>query len=359
MSDEKQQGGAGAPAARPGERVRTACLVLIAVCAVGAALYAMGAVLAPLLIAFFLFFLLRPAAAAVARWRVSPWISYPLLGVAFLIALAPLGLLVQYYASAFEAKVLGYRERLVDLLHKAAGFVGGAAAEQEFSGEALSLGNLFDVSSKELIRFAFGTTVGVVDTTLMVVFYLFFIFLEVQKLPPRVLKALAPASAERALTIGRTIDVEIRRYLAAKTLVSLGMAAVTGLIGWAFGLDFWFLWAVLMFLANYATWVGSVVACVPPIVVAFLQPDLHPAAAAVLAVLMVVNRLFWINYVEIIFTGKRLNVSPLLLLFAVVAFGWLWGVVGMVLSVPLVTAVRIILLSFDQSKAYGVLMSEE
>ena len=80
MSDKKDLPMVDAPAARPGERVRTACLVLIAVCVVGAALSAMEAVLAPLLIAFFLFFLLRPAADAVARWRVSPWVSYPLLG---------------------------------------------------------------------------------------------------------------------------------------------------------------------------------------------------------------------------------------------------------------------------------------
>jgi predicted PurR-regulated permease PerM len=81
-----------------------------------------------------------------------------------------------------------------------------------------------------------------------------------------------------------------------------------------------------------------------------------PLAAAVLAALIVANRLFWIDYVEIVMTGKSLNVSPLLLLFAIVAFGWLWGVVGMVLSVPLIIAVRITLLSFEQSKTYGVLM---
>jgi AI-2 transport protein TqsA len=193
----------------------------------------------------------------------------------------------------------------------------------------------------------------------MAAFYLFFIFLELQKLPKRIIKALSPASADRALAMGRRIDVEIRRYLAVKTGVSLGMAAVAGGIGWAFRLDFWFLWAVLTFLANYVTYVGSVVACVPPIAVAFLQPDIGPTAAAVLAVLIIVNRLFWIDYVEIVFTGKHLNVSPLLLLFAIVAFGWLWGVVGMVLSVPLVTALRITLLSFDDTKAYGVLMSED
>ncbi len=289
---------------------------------------------------------------------MSAWLTYPLLGCAFLAALLPLGLLVHYNVAVFEARLPYYRDRLVALLNDAARLTGGAEAEQRFNSEALSLANLFDGSSRELIHFAFSTTVHAVEMTLMVAFYLFFIFLEVQKLPRRVLKALAPTSADRALMIGRTIDAEIRRYLAVKTGVSLGMAAATGLIGWAFGLDFWFLWAVLMFLANYVTYVGSVVACVPPIAVAYLQFT-SPVAATILAALIVVNRLFWIDYVEIMLTGKHLNVSPLLLLFAIVAFGWLWGVVGMILSVPLVTAVRIILLSFDQSKAYGVLMSED
>ena len=358
MSDKNDLQDSGVRPARPGERVRTTCLVLIAVVVVGAALSALQAVLAPLLIALFLFFLLRPAADAVARWPISPWLAYPLLGCAVLAALLPLGLLVHYNAAVFEARLPYYRDRLVALLNGAARLTGATDAEQRFNIEALSLANFFDGSSKELIHFAFGTTVHAVEMTLMVAFYLFFIFLEAQKLPRRVLKALAPTSADRALTMGRCIDAEIRGYLAVKTGVSLGMATVTGLIGWAFGLDFWFLWAVLMFLANYVTYVGSVVACVPPIAAAFLQFT-SPAAAAALAALIVVNRLFWVDYVEIVLTGKHLNVSPLLLLFAIVAFGWLWGVMGMVLSVPLITAVRITLLSFDGSKPYGVLMSED
>ena len=203
--------------------------MLIAVCVVGAALSAMEAVLAPLLIALFLFFLLRPAADAVARWRVSPWVSYPLLAAVFLAALLPLGLLVQYNAAVFEARLPFYRERLVSLLNDAARLTGGAAAEHSFSDEALSLGNLFDLSSRELLHFAFGTTVSAVETDAhgrpSICFSSFW---RCRNSPRRVLKALAPASADRALAIGRTIDVEIRRYLAVKTAVSLGMAAVTG-----------------------------------------------------------------------------------------------------------------------------------
>jgi predicted PurR-regulated permease PerM len=192
----------------------------------------------------------------------------------------------------------------------------------------------------------------------MVLFYLFFLFLEVKKLPGRLRQALPPASAEWALRVGRDVDAGVRRYLAVKTGVSLGLGAVTGLLGWAFGLDFWFLWAALMFLANYVTYIGSAVACVPPVALAYLQLS-SPLAATALAALIVLNRVFWIDYVEVVLSGKRLNVSPLLLLFSIMALGLLWGVTGMVLAVPLVMAIKIVLLNIEGGRPLGVLMSEE
>ena len=128
---------------------------------------------------------------------MSPWVSYPFIGAAFVAALLPLGLLAQYNVAVLEARLPFYRERLVSLLDAAARLTGGSP-DQSFNDEVLSLGKLFDVTSKELIHFGFGTTVSIVETTLMAAFYLLFIFLEAQKLPRRVLKALEPASADRA-----------------------------------------------------------------------------------------------------------------------------------------------------------------
>jgi predicted PurR-regulated permease PerM len=128
-----------------GERIRTACLVLITVCVVGAALQALGTILAPLLIAVFLFFLVKPAAAAVARWRVSPWISYPLLCLAFLAALLPLGVIVQWNAAVLEDRLPVYHERLVEIMDRGAHWVGGPEGEQRLNeGERRTLGKLFD-----------------------------------------------------------------------------------------------------------------------------------------------------------------------------------------------------------------------
>jgi AI-2 transport protein TqsA len=350
MADSTSPVGTDAPPnASAGWTVRTTCLVLIAVVAAGAALSALREVVTPLLIAVLLFFLFKPVDEFVARRGVSRWVAYPLLFLVLLAALLALGLLVQSNARAFEAKLPAYQERMGSLLER---------ADRMTGGNLQSLGNLLEASSANLAHFAFGAGAGVLEGVLMVLFYLFFLVMEVKKLPSRLRKALPPASAEWALRVGRDVDTGVRRYLAVKTGVSLGLGAATGLMGWAFGLDFWFLWAALMFLANYVTYIGSAVACVPPVALAYLQLS-SPLAATALAVLIVLNRVFWIDYVEVVLSGKRLNVSPLLLLFAIMGLGLLWGVTGMVVAVPLVMAIKIVLLNVEGAWPLGVLMGEE
>jgi predicted PurR-regulated permease PerM len=106
------------------------------------------------------------------------------------------------------------------------------------------------------------------------------------------------------------------------------------------------------------TYIGSMVALVPPIGLAYLQFDSW-IPATVFAGLLVLNRFLWIDFVEIRFSGKQLNISPLLLLVSIMLFGWMWGVVGMVLAVPLVTVTKIILLNFETTRHWGRLISEK
>jgi AI-2 transport protein TqsA len=103
------------------------------------------------------------------------------------------------------------------------------------------------------------------------------------------------------------IDESIRQYLWIKTGVSIGLGVSTTVLGWLFGLDFALLWGVLMFVANYITYVGSIAALVPPIAIAFVQ--LNPWVAIVLTILLVLNRLFWIDFAEIKYSGEHLDVT--------------------------------------------------
>jgi AI-2 transport protein TqsA len=208
-----------------------------------------------------------------------------------------------------------------------------------------------------LVASALGITMHIVEVTVLVVFYLLFLFLEARKLRGRVQGGFEKDTADRVLDVIDKIDESVRRYLWIKTAVSFGLGATTTILGWIFGLDFALLWGVLMFFANYITYVGSIAALVPPIAIAFVM--LSPTSAIILTSLLVLNRLFWIDYAEIRFSGEHLDVSPLLLLLSIALLGYVWGVVGMLMAVPLVTSIKIVLSHFDNTRYLAKLMSDD
>jgi AI-2 transport protein TqsA len=348
------------PTRRPttGERTRTVCLVLIAICAVGATLYFLRGILTPLLISLFLFFLIRPTAELLARWRLPAWFTYTVLLLVLGVAVYATSRVVERNAEAFQQRLPDYRTKFQNLADEVGRRIGRVDSEGHIDLDELTLGRLFDLSNQEMAHFAFGTALEFIETAVMVLFYLIFLFLEVQFFPRRVREAYPPEQAEKILRIGNNIRDGINNYLSVKTSVSFGLGVTTGILGALFGLDFWPLWAVLMFLSNYVTYFGSVVALVPPIALAYLQfSGLVPATA--FAVLLVLSRFAWIDYVEIRFSGKHLNISPLLLLVSIMLLGWMWGVVGMILAVPLVTVIKIILLNFETTRHWGRMISEK
>jgi predicted PurR-regulated permease PerM len=114
----------------------------------------------------------------------------------------------------------------------------------------------------------------------------------------------------------------------------------------------------LFFFSNYITYIGSMAACVPPVVLAYLDLD-STVLATVLASLIVVNRYLWIDYIEIRMSGKHLNIDSVLLFVWLAYWGWVWGVIGLILAFPMVTSLKIVLESLDTTRPWAVLMSEE
>ena len=158
--------------------------------------------------------------------------------------------------------------------------------------------------------------------------------------------------------MARKIADQMGYFMRVKTLVSLGLGLGAAVILGAFGLDYWVLWAFLFFLLNYITYLGSIVALVPPVAVALLQFE-SPWMAVAVGGLLVLNRLLWIDLMELRFTGKQLNVDSSLLLAFLAYWGWTWGIVGLLLAVPLLTSLKIVLANISDTWPLARLMSEE
>ena len=150
---------------------------------------------------------------------------------------------------------------------------------------------------------------------------------------------------------------DIQRYLGIKTLVSLGTGVLASLLCWAAGLDFYLLWGIVAFAMNYIPVVGSVIAGVPPMILAMLVAGL-PNGIAVAGGYILINVLLG-NFVEPMLMGRRFGLSTLVVVLSVLFWGWLWGPIGMLLAVPLTMMLKVVLDNSEDFRWIAVAISKE
>ncbi|MCA9434589.1 MAG: AI-2E family transporter, partial [Candidatus Omnitrophica bacterium] len=179
---------------------------------------------------------------------------------------------------------------------------------------------------------------------------------------PRKLREVMTNPDESLPHFARFAD-NVNRYIGIKTTVS----ALTGLLVWLslvlIGVDFPVLWGILAFLLNYVPNIGSIIAAVPPILLAFIQfgtdESILPAQAIGTAVLFLVVNLTVGNVIEPRVMGKGVGLSTLVVFVSLVFWGWVLGPVGMLLSVPLTMTVKIALGSSESTKWLAILLDSD
>jgi len=200
-----------------------------------------------------------------------------------------------------------------------------------------------------------GTLAGVASVLSLVTLVLlamFFMLAEAPRLPEKVRTALQHDLRSRGRTSQILLDV--RRYLGVKTIVSIATGVIVGLWLALLKVDFPLLWGLLAFLLNYIPNLGSIIASIPPALLALIQHN--PARALlVLAGFLVVNMVLG-NLVEPQIMGRRLGLSPLVVFLSLLFWGWVWGPFGALLSVPLTVSIRVLLEHSERGKWVAVLL---
>ncbi|MGB6219920.1 MAG: AI-2E family transporter [Haloferula sp.] len=150
---------------------------------------------------------------------------------------------------------------------------------------------------------------------------------------------------------------DTQRYLGIKTMISLATGVLAGTLCWAAGLDFYVLWGIIAFALNYIPVVGSVIAGLPPTVLALLVSG-PTEAVAVMGGYVLINT-FLGNFIEPMLMGRRFGLSTLVVLLSVLFWGWLWGPIGMLLAVPLTMMVKVVLDNSDEFRWIAVAIGKE
>src|SRR5262249_58528285 len=130
-----------------------------------------------------------------------------------------------------------------------------------------------------------------------------------QRFPARIQSGFATERAEQILSVVRNINAAIASYVKVKVQASLVLAVPALVILWLFGVKFALLWAVLTFLLNFVPYLGSVISCSLPILLAFLQLPLGWQPVAV-ALLLITDHMLSAHVVEPAMTAKAVGLSP-------------------------------------------------
>ncbi|MHB8854314.1 MAG: AI-2E family transporter [Ignavibacteriaceae bacterium] len=158
----------------------------------------------------------------------------------------------------------------------------------------------------------------------------------------------------------KAITKQIQRYIILKIAINLSAGIVITFLLYLFGIDFAIIWGLFVFLFNFIPSIGSAIALVLPVVMTLLQYESITYALLIALILAAIQTLFF-NLIETNLIGKRLNLNPLLILMSVLIWGYIWGIVGMLLSVPLTAIIKIIISNSESEnmKFISDLMSKE
>lgn len=210
----------------------------------------------------------------------------------------------------------------------------------------LSLDALFNAANRAVRGLA-----SVLSTILIVVLITCFILLEAASFPSKLARAFdRPGLEER---IGK-VTRELQRYLGLKTAIGLVTGLLVGIWVALCGLNSPILWGFVAFALNYIPNLGSIIAAVPAVMLALVQLGIGPAilvAVGYLAINIVVG-----NLLEPQILGRRLGLSALVVFLSLVFWGWVWGPVGMLLSVPITMVVKIALENTKDLRWVAVLL---
>ena len=165
-----------------------------------------------------------------------------------------------------------------------------------------------------------------------------------------------PKSDEWLETI-HDIARDFQRYFVIRTGTGLATGVLTGLVCWLIGLDFALVWGLLNYLLNYIPTLGSILGVLPPVLFALVQFGFGWQALLVLLGVGGVQLVMG-NYVDPLVQGKYLSLSPLVVLVSVALWGWIWGIAGAFLGVPITVAVVVTCARFERTRWLAALLAE-
>lgn len=320
-------------------------LALAALVVIVAGMRAGASLLVPLLLSLFI----AVVCTAPVQWlnrlglslRLAVWLTLMVIGG----LLTLLGVLLVNSVGTFGEALPGIEQKLYEYY---LGLLDGLAG----LGLAIDTDRLAEVLDAEQFGGWIPALLGEVGNLMMqsviVALLVVFLLFETLNFRNKISRALAnPAPSLRRFS---EFSHTLKRYLAVKTLISLATGALIWVACKLLGVEFPLLWAVLAFALNYIPNIGSAIAAVPPVLLLLVSPEGGPVDALLLSAAYLGVNFVMGNLIEPRVMGRALGLSTAVAFLSLVVWGWIFGAVGMLLSVVLTMTLKIALDSHPQTR---------
>ena len=298
----------------------------------------------PLTLAWILSLLLKPAVRGMTKMKIPPALGAAVVLIVLISVVAggllllsgPASTWIQRAPESF-AKVEGKIRGMVDRAQP----ITKAAETVESMAKDASETPQVEIKKPGLLNSVWNQTKGMV-IILIEVFVLLYFFLAAGDILTLKLVQVLPRlqDKKKAVEILRETEEGISSYLVSMTLVNLFEGTMIGLGLALMGMPNPLLWGVLAFFANYIPYIGAMIAGTIVTVVALVSFD--SASHAFIAPMIYFGVNFADNFIAPYVMGRRLVLNPLVVFLAVMFWGWIWGIIGVLLAVPITMTLKII-----------------
>ena len=323
----------------------TAALFIIIVAGMRAA----ASIINPILIAVFLSSLCAPLLYWLQRRGVPNGFAVAAIVLGLLVVALLLMIFVGRSLNTLAQQLPVYQERLTALIAQ-------AFDRLNTLGLDMTKSPLTDYVTPRkfmsLVSYGLSIFRGVFTNLFLIMLFILFILLETAGFP-RKLQAAFP-DPEGTLGHFRTMTANVNRYMGFKALFSLATGVSLWILLALIGVEFAGTWGVLAFFLNFIPAIGSIIAAIPAILWALVQLGL-PSALLTLLAYLAVNIIIG-NLLEPKFMGRKLGLSPLVVILSMIFWGWVLGPIGMVLSVPLTMIGKIALATNEDTRWIAVML---
>ncbi len=317
-----------------------------------------ASVVIPLAIAFFVFILVSPLRSRLNEWRVPTVIST----VIILVITSLFCLCFVYLIIAMVNVLLAELPSYITKVNKFDLYISAEIRElfhmkeEDFPSIVTMLNIDWAKQVRNILSSASSASASIVGDVAMVIVYLLFLLMEESTMMPK-LDAAFPNSNNKAGILIKSISHQTSRYLSVKILISLATGGCFYLVAILSGMDFPLVWGVLACLLNFIPTIGSIVVTVLATFMAAIQFMPHWGRVALVFLGFLATEMVLGNVIDPKMQGVQLNMSPFVILIMLAIWGYIWGIAGMFLAVPITCVIQVVCANIPSLRSLSILLS--